>query len=195
MRNVQSALVTIGGALFLVLGTACTSAGGSGDTGGAPGAVPHAFRGTYEVPVTSDLASAAIYDVAEVEWQIVGDTVTLEYDLPLGLVGADVRVEFTGPYDAGAASAQLTGLPGTADCTLSGTGISCLEHMSGLLPMAPDYAVIESIAQLEYAGPAAHRIEVAKQFAIDPIGIVRFDVTAPVDDHHTDDNDDAIDHD
>ncbi|APR81509.1 Hypothetical protein A7982_06858 [Minicystis rosea] len=188
-------MVTIAGALFLVLGTACAPEGSSGNGGAPPGAVAHAFRGTYEVPVTPDLASAAVYGVAEVEWHVVGNTVTLEYDLPLGLVGTDVRVEFTGPMDTATSTAKLTGLPGTADCTLSGTGISCLEHMSGLLPMTPDYAVIEALAQTEYAGPAAHRIEVAKQFAVDPIGIVKFDLDAPVVGDDSIDDDHGIEHD
>jgi hypothetical protein len=52
--------------------------------------------------------------------------------------------------------------------------------MSGLLPLTPDYGVIEQLAKTEYAGPAADRISVAKAFAADPIGVVRLDLSAPV---------------
>ena len=51
--------------------------------------------------------------------------------------------------------------------------------MDGLLPFQPDYAVIEQLANAEYAGPASDRIRVAEQFAGDPIGIVHFDRSVP----------------
>lgn len=156
-----------------------------------PGTEPQVgkFTGIYEVPVTPELADAARYGVAEVEWKVLDGVATLEYDLPLGLVGVPLRVEFTGPLDAAAGTAALTGAAGTADCTVNGTSISCHEVMRGLLPMSPDYAVIESAAATEYPGPASDRIQVSQTFAADPIGIVTFDTTnvaVGVDDHPED---------
>ncbi|MFT3775986.1 MAG: hypothetical protein QM820_62375 [Minicystis sp.] len=190
MEKVRSAILTGASALLLALCAACNAEDGAGAAGGGT-AVAQAYRGTYEVPVTPDLASAATYDVAEVEWTVANGTAKLDYALPLGLVGKSVRVEFTGPVGASAATAQLSGVAGTAACTFTGTAISCLENMAGLLPMEPDLAVIEQLAKTEYAGPAADRITVAKQFASDPIGIVHFDLTMPViDDSHGGGSDD-----
>ncbi len=148
------------------------------------------FAGIYEVPVPAELADAARYGVAEVEWKVLDGVATLEYDLPLGLVGVPLRVEFSGPLDTAGGTAALTGPVGTADCTLTGTSISCHEVMRGLLPMTPDYAVIEAAAATEYAGPVDHRVQVAQTFASDPIGIVTFDTTNVV----TEVDDDPEDH-
>ncbi|MFO0548770.1 MAG: hypothetical protein U0271_10305 [Polyangiaceae bacterium] len=150
------------------------------DTGGAGGgaAQPATYAGTYEVPVPPELEAAATYTVAEINWTVANGVATLEYDLPLGLVGKKVRVRFSGPVDG--ATATLSGPPGTADCTLEAGAVSCLETMEGLLPLDSDYAVIESTAASEYAGPVADRIDVAKQFQGDPIGIVHIDLTKPV---------------
>ena len=52
--------------------------------------------------------------------------------------------------------------------------------MKGLLPITPDLAVVESLAATEFAGPASMRLDVAKQFSVDPIGIVHVDLNAPV---------------
>src|SRR5512139_591557 len=141
--------------------------GGESETNGEAGAAPVSgqFAGVYEVPVTPELAAAATYAVAEVEWSVVNGTAKLEYDLPVGLVGGVVRVEFSGAYDGSAANASLAGAAGTADCTIGQGGISCFETMHGLLPMNPDYALIEAAAASEYAGPAADRVEVARRFA------------------------------
>lgn len=165
-------------AVSVGVGLGCTT--GESDTNGDGGgaAQPDQYSGTYEVPVAPELEAAATYVVAEIDWTVTDGVATLEYDLPLGLVGKKVRVSFSGPVDG--ATASLTGPPGTADCTIDATTVSCLETMGGLLPLEPDFAVIESMAAAEYPGPAADRIDVAKQFQGDPIGIVHIDLTKPV---------------
>lgn len=168
MKNVRFT-----GALLLVLSTACSNTG----TSGLPAA--GAYRGTYEVPVSADLAAAAVFAVPKVEWTVTEGAVKLEYDLPLGLVGRPLRVEFTG-----ATPASLSGAPGTATCTLGAAAVSCHEIMAGLHPVSPDYAVIEQVAKTDYQGPISQRLDVAKQFAADPIGIVHIDLDAPADDAH-----------
>lgn len=140
------------------------------------------FQGTYEVPVPPELASAATYAVPKVEWIEDGDQVELRYDLPLGLVGKTVGLSFKGTLSSGGTTASLSGSAGTAECTLTADTIVCNESMSGLLPLEPDYGVVEAHAAAEYAGPAADRLEVAKRFAGDPIGIVHIDLNRPAGD-------------
>ncbi len=188
MIALRSMLLTSAGALILALGSACSPDGATGTagSGAAPPVVSGAFRGTYEVPVGAELAAAALYDVPIVEWTVEGGVAKLEYDLPLGLVGKAIKLEFLGPAGASAPTGALTGAPGTADCTVDGAAISCLEKMAGLLPLEPDYAVVEQLAKVEYTGPVADRIDVTKRFVSDPIGIIHFDLGAPVD--HPDDD-------
>ncbi len=162
--------------------------GNGGGASGAPAtsvpATPGAedFAGVYEVPIVSpELAPAASYRVAEITWRVVGDTATLEYDLPLGLVGTDkMRVEFIGPIDRSTQTARLTGPVGTAECTLSATEVSCLETMRGLLPLDIDMDVVRQVAASDYAGPAEHRVAVSERFSTDPIGIARVRLNEPV---------------
>ncbi len=180
MLERRTMVFTGAAALLALTATACAPDSGTGAGGAGGGATTAVYRGTYEVPVTADLAAAAVYDVPEVEWTVVNGSVTLDYDLPLGLVGTKLRVEFTGPIDVAAGKATLVGPPGDAACTLSASAVSCLETMKGLLPITPDLAVVESLAATEFAGPASMRLDVAKQFSVDPIGIVHVDLNAPV---------------
>ena len=176
-------------ALSLML-IGCTSA--ASDDGGAdawlaaqtPPAITGIYAGRYTVPTTADLAAAAVFDVAEVDWTVTGTTVTLEYALPVGLVGGHLRVAFTGPLGA---PSQLVGTAGTGTCTgTSATGASCREVMPnlGALPLSAD--VVMQTAALEYAGPAADRAKVATVFSSDPIGVLEIDFATPVipDDSH-----------
>lgn len=141
-----------------------------------------AYPATYDVPVPPALAAAATYSVDRVEWSVDRGSAELRYDLPLGLVGKSVGLSFKGPIDASGTSATLTGSAGTATCTIGPTTVDCNESMAGLLPLEPDLAAVEALAASEYAGPAADRVEVAKRFAGDPIGIVHVDLTRTVDD-------------
>lgn len=180
MRSAQS-LVTTAASLLLFALPACAPDDGSAGAGAGAQVASGVFKGTYEVPtVTPELAKAAVYDVPEVEWTATGDAAELSYDLPLGLVGKPVRVKFKGPLAASASTASLTGAPGTASCDVAPASVSCHEVMGGLAPLAPDYTVIEELAATEYAGPASHRLDVAKAFASDPIGVVRIDLRARV---------------
>ncbi len=152
------------------------------------GAVPpgREFSGAYDVPVPPELAAAATYATAHIHWTTQDGAARLEYDLPQGLVGGVVHVEFAGAFDPQANKATLTGAAGSAECTVSATSVSCLEHMPGILPLQPDMAMVEAFSRQDYAGPVQHRVEVTRRFIGDPIGIVRFEldtgVAAPPDD-------------
>lgn len=153
------------------------------ETNGDPGASPAAaegemtYSGVYEVPVPPELAAAATYPPDEVHWTVAGGTARLAYNLPKGLVGTSLRVDFTGPFDPVTNKGTLTGPAGTSECTATATTVVCHEVMRGLLPIDADMALIESIAKVEYAGPAEHRLEVARRFIGDPIGIIHIDLS------------------
>lgn len=137
------------------------------------------FSGTYEVPVPAPLAAAARYAVPSIGWSVVSGMASLEYDLPLALVGVPVRVKFDGPFDAATGTATLTGTAGTAQCSATATTVVCHETMRGLLPLTVDLGVVQSLAT-DYAGPAQDRVAVSKLFSTDPIGIASVSLTAPV---------------
>lgn len=133
------------------------------------------FSGTYEVPTGPELAAAARYDVEGIRWSVVGGAASLDYDLPKALVGAALRVRFTGELVT-PGSAQLTGDVGTADCAVSPVEVVCREVMRGLLPFEPDLEVVERLAAKTYAGAAQDRVDVARLFSTDPIGVVTIDL-------------------
>src|SRR5689334_11793677 len=66
------------------------------------------FQGHYVVPAPADIASAATFTMAEVDWTIASNTVTLHYELPVGLVGGTLSITLSGPLPSGATSASLT---------------------------------------------------------------------------------------
>jgi hypothetical protein len=166
-----------GGASGGVAGSPGTSAAGSATAGG-PG-VGTRFAGSYEVPVDPALAAAAVFPLAELEWTVNGSDARLAYSLPPELVGKELRVDFSGTLAADN-TAQLTGEAGTADCAIAATEVVCQEQMPGLLPLEPDLAVVEKLAQASYAGNAADRVAVAQLFGADPIGIARVHLAEPV---------------
>jgi hypothetical protein len=138
------------------------------------------FVGTYVVPTSADLASAAIFSVPEVSWSISGGgTATLHYDLPIGLVGGSLSVQLSGPITAGATTVHLTNSNGTGNCTASGTVISCGEAFTNLGTLPISMTVVQQQAAATFSGPVASRVAVAGIFSSDPIGTVSFDVSQP----------------
>jgi hypothetical protein len=137
------------------------------------------FVGSYTVPTSTDLASAAIFAVPEVKWTISGGIVTLHYDLPVGLVGGDLSVTFSAPLASGATNVQMTGLNGTSACTASGTVVSCGEDFANLGALPLSMAIVQQDAVATFSGPVSSRVAVANFFSSDPIGTIRFDVSRP----------------
>ncbi|MBA3499859.1 MAG: hypothetical protein M4D80_14030 [Myxococcota bacterium] len=149
-------------------------------------AVSGSFAGNYNVPIATALDAAATFHVDEVDWTVVGSTVTLDYDLPVGLVGGDLDVTLTGEIDHATQTVALSGPAGTGTCTASASIISCREVFTNLGALPISIAVVEAYAAREYPGPVEDRVRVARMFASEPIGIVAFDLNAPV----IDDDDD-----
>ncbi|MBX3262006.1 MAG: hypothetical protein KF782_20145 [Labilithrix sp.] len=174
-----------GGTSSVPTGTGSGGARGGSDApgdGAAPGAVEGEakYSGDYDVPVPPELAAAATYKTSEVRWEVQNGTARLAYNLPKGLVGDSIRVDFTGPFDTATNRGTLTGPAGTSECVATATAVSCTETMPGLLPIDVDMELVEAIAREEYAGPVEHRVAVTERFIGDPIGIIRFDLSTRV---------------
>ncbi|NVB82895.1 MAG: hypothetical protein HOV81_31245 [Kofleriaceae bacterium] len=147
------------------------------------------YVGLYRVPtVTPDLEAAATFPIDSADWIISGDTVTLHYDLPIGLVGGDVEVTLTGTFAAGAKSVDVSGPAGTGACTRDANIVTCLETFTGLGTLPVSMEVVERAATAGYAGPTQDRIDVATVFGSDPIGVLEFDLDRPyIESEHEDD--------
>jgi hypothetical protein len=136
------------------------------------------------VPAPASIADAATFVVTEVDWSVTAGIATLHYDLPVGLVGGDISVTFTGPIPANATTVQLTGTSGSGSCTARGTVISCSETFGDLGSLPINQAVVMQTAAADYPGPIANRVAVANIFSSDPIGTVDLDTSIPSDDDH-----------
>lgn len=172
---------------LLAIGCATTPAGSGPELPAPDQPLPVAtgsFAGRYQVPTSPDLAAAATFTVKEVDWTVANGVVTLEYALPVGLVGGSARVSLTGAL-AGT-QASLTGAVGSGACTATATTVTCREDLVGLGAMPISIAAVQAAAT-DYAGPVADRVSVANLFGSDPIGFVEIDLTTPVpfgiDDH------------
>lgn len=162
--------------------TGAPAAPGAASSSPPPSAVAPAgevFSGVYEVPVPPALAAAARYTVAAFTWRVVAGVATLEYDLPMALVGRPLRVNFEGPFNAATQTATLVGPAGTAQCSRVGAEMRCHEVMKGIMPVKADLTVVAALAS-DYAGPPADRLAVTKLFSPDPIGIARVQLASPV---------------
>jgi hypothetical protein len=158
-----------------------------GATTGATAPIPVTtgiYAGSYEVPTTPNLESAAMFAVDHIDWTVAGSVATLHYDLPLGLVGGKVEVTLSGQLEPGATTLTLTGAVGTGSCVATASTITCREQFTNLGALPISTAVVEQQASLGYAGPVMHRLQVANQFASDPIGIAYIDLQSPIIDDH-----------
>jgi hypothetical protein len=138
--------------------SAASAAGATSTAAAAP-----ASGASYEVPVPADLASAATYNVTEVDWSVSPSGIAhLSYPLPLGLVGQALEVDLSGPFDAATQTGTLT----------------CNETLSGFLPLTSNLAVVQAVAAQDFAGPAQQRVDVAIRFSADPLGILHADLAS-----------------
>lgn len=177
---------------LLVISVGC---GGSGPPGGDDDPIVPAdplpttsgtFVGNYRVPVADapELEAAASYPVAEVHWTLVGNTVTLDYHLPDGLVGGLIGIDLSGPLAAGATQSDLAGDLAIGTCVAKAQIVTCAEDFGDLGVLPISMAVVDQAAAREYTGPVADRRAVAQRFSTDPIGILEIDFARPVVDDH-----------
>ncbi len=142
------------------------------------------FAGTYRVPTDPRLANAATFGVDTVDWTVVGDAVTLHYNLPAGLVGGTVPVTMTGTLATGGTEIAISGLAGVGACVATTTLVTCHEVFGDLGPLPVSTDVVQRVAAHDYPGPVADRLNVAAVFGSDPIGFIDIDLTRPVVDDH-----------
>lgn len=161
-----------------VLVFACGCAG-TGDNAGNNNAGTLTYAGLYRVPVSAALAPAATFAMDEIDVTRSNGVLTVDYALPPGLVGGNVRVNLSGPLDATGAAATLNAGDGSGSCTLTATRVVCNEAFVGLGALPVSMAEVERLAALEFTGAVADRVSVATTFGSDPIGILEIDLTTP----------------
>lgn len=138
------------------------------------------YAGTYRVPTTEALAAASEFAVPRVDWIVSDGIARLDYPLPVGLVGGSLSIRLEGPIEPGATEVLLVDEVGTGTCVASASTVTCSERFLDLGALPISLAIVEEIAAAEYAGPAAHRLQIATQFASDPIGVVEIDLDSPI---------------
>lgn len=124
--------------------------------------------GIYFVPPRRAVSTYAVDDVS---WRVEGAEARLDYTLPRLLVGESERVSFRGAYVAGGASV-LRGDKGTATCVVrpaAGVALRCDERFSGL---DIDLDGVRREAQRVDPAQVDARVEVARGFSIEPIGVL-----------------------
>jgi hypothetical protein len=132
----------------------------------------------YRVPVSDPaLKPLAEYPVS-VKTQRVDGQIRIHYDMPIGLVGApEVAVDLVGT-DTGTI-VKVAGAAGLGKCIASATSLVCSERLPGVqvdLAGVRRQAVLEGLS----AADVDKRVDIARQFIIDPIGIMgaRFETRA-----------------
>lgn len=158
--------------LALALAASCGGAGGAvagdagaGDVTGDVSAGPPGGGGAvYFVPPRGP---ASTYAVDDVRWRTEGGEARLDYTLPRLLVGASRRVSFRGRAAGGAM--LLTGDEGTATCAVGAAGLRCEERFTGL---GVDLEGVRREAQRVDPAQVDARVEVARRFSVEPIGVL-----------------------
>lgn len=147
------------------------------------------YASAYRVPVSDPaLEAAAAFTVDHAEWTVVADSVTLHYDLPIGLVGGKLDITLTGTLAPEATTVELRSAQGTGTCVATASTLTCHELFANLGALPISIAVVEQTASLEYAGPVGDRTRVASDFASEPIGFVDLALDQPVTDDHGNDD-------
>lgn len=148
------------------------SLGAGADAAIVPPPLPY-----YEVPTDDpSLAPHAFFPVPDVHYWVVDGVVTLTYDFPPDLSGVlDQPLEFRGPVAADGSS-TISGPAGTGSCGAPVAGVvRCLEHFGPGLRLDTPSAIAAAQSITDPVARAA-REAIVRQFAVDPIGIVVFDL-------------------
>jgi hypothetical protein len=162
--------------IALVLAFGMFGCAASVDDAGALGADEAAATasstGQYSVPVSDPrLESQATHPVT-VKVQERAGIVRVHYDLPEQLVGSPlVGVDLEGVRTA-SGTLTLTGPMGTGTCQVTASVVHCDERFTDVsvnLEGVKQTAINEGLSAVE----TAKRVEVARIFAMDPIGILQ----------------------
>jgi hypothetical protein len=130
------------------------------------------YRGTYFVPVPDELEDYALFAIDAIRIDIQGEDLELRYELPELLVGDSRGISFRGGARGDGTEYALDGDSGRATCSASNGAWTCDEVLHGIELEAEK--MDRKLAELP-ASEALARRAVADHFAVDPIGILRFE--------------------
>lgn len=158
---------------FASLAGGCAAPVETAPEGQSESAASASTAGTYEVPVEGPIAPFSTNPVSVKFLPIPGGKFRLKYDLPAVIAGPAKEVDLVATETA-PGEWSLTGTSGTGTCKSSATGaMTCQEHLTGVgVDFAQASAAVEALGAP--ASETEARIAVAKQFSIDPLGILRF---------------------
>ncbi len=125
------------------------------------------------MPVPEALAPFAELAVEPIEVRLRDAELELRYPMPALLLGEARNVSFRGTLNA-QSEYLLEGDYGSATCTVAGGVFRCDEVLRDMKPDADKLA--EALSQLSEP-EARGRRAVSERFAVDPIGVLSFDMT------------------
>jgi hypothetical protein len=131
------------------------------------------YRGTYFVPVPDDLEQYALFAIDAIRLDIQGEDLELRYELPALLVGDSRGISFRGGVRGAGTEYALDGDNGRATCNASNETWTCDEVLYGIA--LEEDKIEQRLAELP-APEALARRAVADRFAVDPIGVLRFEM-------------------
>ena len=151
--------------------TSDTSGANPGDVASAP--EPGVYAGSYAVPVPEELRAYAEYELEQIEIRLRDGELELRYRMPVLLIGEAREVSFRGDASA-AGDYVLAGDYGSATCGVRDSVFRCDEVLRDMEPDADKIAeALSALPEQEASGRRA----VSDRFAIDPIGVLSFDMT------------------
>ena len=125
---------------------------------------------TYHVPVPSELEPYANFALADLRFRERGGEWTLDYTVPVLLVGGNQNVSFRGTESAPGVY-ELEGDAGQATCHAEAAGYRCDEVLRSV---ELDADKLERALGALSAEESRGRRAVASRFADDPIGVLTF---------------------
>jgi len=130
------------------------------------------FNGTYTLPIESDLKSFATWKLSMVKWIQNKNYVSVTYKMPEDLVKEKESLfTLTGTIVHNSPFVLLKSESAKAQCTpLKSGDIICIVRFTNIEPILQ----IEAFFQNQYKDTkeSTSRIQVAKMFSFDPIGII-----------------------
>ncbi|MBC7690273.1 MAG: hypothetical protein H7222_00760 [Methylotenera sp.] len=142
---------------------------------GMPASALGRLSAVYEVPGRDSLKSFARFETQQFSLQKDGRSLEISYLLPSELTGKKSEVvRFSG--SAGAEESELyllNGPNGTASCTESSAGMTCLLKMKNLeIDVAARNSLLRSTSS--NLSDLSKKMEVAENFRAEPIGVVTY---------------------
>lgn len=130
--------------------------------------------GSYRVPAPVELAAVATNPVTVAVLAANGG-VRLAYDLPDVIAGQGARVVLTSRGTTDDGELELRGEGARATCTLEGAELVCqVTYKDELVDLEGAVAAIDRRAFSRNEAPL--RLDVARRFSVDPLGVLAFPV-------------------